>query len=435
MKLNLILSVALVTMLVTNCKKNDYFPAGKKYPSDVANAWMQLHIKLTKSTAGYNSVVSDRSFGYAGITLYESVFPGIPGGMSLLSQIGETPLTPAKNREDYYWPASLNAAMAYITKQFFENTSVANMVTIDSLENAYKTKFQIEGDANKIQNGEDYGLQVATAIFEWSKTDGAHQAYKYIVDPSYVPPVGAGLWIPTPTAFGPAVHPHWGDNRSFIANSASLTQPGPPIAYSESVKSPFYEMVNELYTTSLSLTHEDSTVAKIWGDQPGNLNVPAHATNILTQLIVLNKMDMYEAAAAYALHGIAMNDASISPFKTKYTYNLLRPISYIRNVMQHTSWNSVLPTPPHPEYSAAHAVVSGASAKVLEKIFGKNYRFTDHSYDDSYGARSFNSFEDYAAEAGHSRLLAGIHYGPSIAIGSAQGEKIGELVNKIKIKH
>ncbi|MDQ2720227.1 MAG: vanadium-dependent haloperoxidase [Bacteroidota bacterium] len=194
-------------------------------------------------------------------------------------------------------------------------------------------------------------------------------------------------------------------------------------------------MVNELYTISLSLTHEDSTVAKIWGDQPGNLNVPAHATNILTQLIVLNKMDLYSAAAAYALHGIAMNDASISTFKTKYTYNLLRPITYIRNVMQHSTWNSVLPTPPHPEYSAAHAVVSGASAAVLENIFGRNYKFTDYSYESSYGTRSFNSFQDYANEAGHSRLLAGIHYGPSIAAGLIQGKKIGEMVNRLKVKN
>lgn len=193
-------------------------------------------------------------------------------------------------------------------------------------------------------------------------------------------------------------------------------------------------MVNELYTISLSLTHEDSTVAKIWGDQPGNLNVPAHATNILTQLIVLNKLDLYSAAAAYALHGIAMNDAAISTFKTKYTYNFPRPITYIRKVMLKSDWNSVLTTPPHPEYSAAHAVVSAASATVLENIFGKNYKFTDHSYDGSYGARSFNSFADYAAEAGHSRLLAGIHYGPSIATGLIQGKKIGEMVNKLKVK-
>lgn len=435
MKLKLILSLGIITMLMSNCRKHDHVPEIKKYPSDVANAWMQLQIKLTRSTPGYNSVVSDRSFGYAGITLYESIYPGIPGGLSLLSQIGGTSVVPAKSQDAYFWPASLNAAMAFITKQFFESTSAANMVTIDSLENAYTTQFQSEADANKINDAKAYGLQVANSIFEWSKTDGGHQAYKNIVDASYVPPTGPGLWIPTPPAFAPPVHPHWGSNRSFIANSASLTQPGPPLPYSEDSKSPFYEMVSELYTISLSLTHEDSTIAKFWGDQPGNLNVPAHATNILTQLIVLNKTDLYEAATAYALHGIAMNDASISVFKTKYTYNLIRPISYIRNVMQHATWNSVLPTPPHPEYSAAHAVVSAASATVLERIFGMNYKFTDHSYDDTYGTRSFNSFEDYAAEAGHSRLLAGIHYGPSITTGLTQGKKIGAMVNNLKVRN
>lgn len=100
--------------------------------------------------------------------------------------------------------------------------------------------------------------------------------------------------------------------------------------------------------------------------------------------------------------------------------------------MQKPGWNSVIPTPPHPEYSAAHAVVSSASATVLEGIFGNHYNFVDHTYDDIYGARSFNSFEDYAKESGRSRLLAGIHYAPSIATGLVQGKQIGTMVNKLR---
>ena len=193
-------------------------------------------------------------------------------------------------------------------------------------------------------------------------------------------------------------------------------------------------MVNELYTLSLTLTHEDSIIIRFWGDQPGNLNVPAHATNILTQLIKVNKKDLYTAALCYALHGIALNDAAISTMKTKYRYNLIRPITYIRTVMQKTNWNSFLTTPPHPEYSAAHAVVSAASAMVLENLFGARYSFTDHTYDNVYGPRSFNSFEDYAIEAGRSRLLGGLHYSPSITVGLMQGKQIGEMVNKLHVK-
>ena len=55
-------------------------------------------------------------------------------------------------------------------------------------------------------------------------------------------------------------------------------------------------MVNELYITSLSLSHEDFIIAKFWGDQPGNLNVPEHAANILAQLIVKNDLGLGEAA-------------------------------------------------------------------------------------------------------------------------------------------
>jgi hypothetical protein len=242
------------------------------------------------------------------------------------------------------------------------------------------------------------------------------------------------MWIPTPTKFAPPALPHWGDNRSFIPNIASVTQPGPPTAYSEEPKSAFYQMVDDLYQKSLTLTHEDSLTAKFWGDIPGNFNALSHATNILTQLIVLNKLDLGAAAIAYAKHGIAISDASISVFKTKYTYNLLRPISYIRNVMGHTTWNTVIPTPSHPEYSPAHAVASAASALVMDEIFGYNYSFTDHSYDATWGPRTFNSFEDYANEAAHSRFLAGIHFMPSLEAGIIQGTKIGKMVNKLRFK-
>ena len=429
------LFAAVVISLATfvGCKKNnDDHPA--KYPADVANAWMQMQIRLTRTTTGYNSIVSNRSFGYAGVALYESVSPAIPGASSLLSQIGGTAIVQDKNTKKYYWPASVNAAMASISRQFFESTSEANLLAIDSLENAYKTRFMSETEAGNITDAENYGKKVASAIFDWSKTDGADQAYKHVIDPAYIPPVGPGLWIPTPPAFAPPILPRWGSNRPFIANSPTISQPAPPTAYSPEPSSPFYQMVNELYTVSLTLSHEDSIIAKFWGDQPGNLNVPAHATNILTQLIVLTNKDLFEAAAAYALHGIALNDASISVMKTKYANNLVRPISYIRNVMLKTTWSTVIPTPPHPEYSAAHAVVSAASATVLGKVFGTLYKFTDHTYDVLYGARTYNSFDDYAKEAGRSRLLAGIHYSPSIAIGLKQGNQIGELVNKLQVK-
>ncbi|MEJ0106921.1 MAG: hypothetical protein WDO19_32195 [Bacteroidota bacterium] len=96
MKLKLLLAVAIPCVLFFQCRKGDHPFIDKNYPADVANAWMQMQIRLVGSTAGYNSIVSDRSFGYAGIAIFESIRPVIPGSSSLLAQIGGTALTPGK---------------------------------------------------------------------------------------------------------------------------------------------------------------------------------------------------------------------------------------------------------------------------------------------------------------------------------------------------
>jgi hypothetical protein len=69
MKLKFILPVTIFITTVCSCKKSDLPSPARKYPADVAIAWMQMQIKLTRTTTGYNSVVSDRSFAYAGITM------------------------------------------------------------------------------------------------------------------------------------------------------------------------------------------------------------------------------------------------------------------------------------------------------------------------------------------------------------------------------
>src|SRR4051794_7469940 len=107
MKLKLTLPIALVFLAFYSCQKHDVPGLGGKYSADVANDWMQMQIRLTRSTTGYNSVVSDRSFGYAGITLYEAVAPGVQGYQRLLPQIGGQAIAPDKSPDQYYWPASV----------------------------------------------------------------------------------------------------------------------------------------------------------------------------------------------------------------------------------------------------------------------------------------------------------------------------------------
>jgi membrane-associated phospholipid phosphatase len=132
-----------------------------------------------------------------------------------------------------------------------------------------------------------------------------------------------------------------------------------------------------------------------------------------------------DAALAYALTGTAINDALISCFKAKYRYNLVRPITYIREVMGYSNWNTYIGTPAHPEYSSAHSSLSAAAADVLTRLFGNSGTFTDHTYDYlGLAARTYSSFAAIGEEAGYSRVYGGIHYLQSVVVGFEQGRKV-----------
>jgi hypothetical protein len=426
--------------LLFSCEKIPHVPPNgdgpggnpkKTYPADVAIKWINLQQKLIKSTAGFDPIVAGRSFAYSGVTLYESVLKGMPSGKSIVSPRIGLNINEVPHGQVIFWPASANAAMAEILKSIFSTTSTANKLTIDSLEAALNASFQAETTSEIINQSTEYGRTIAHHIFEWSKTDGGHEAYLKATDDTYVPPTGPGAWIPTPPAFSQPVRPYWGDNRSFVPEIATLTMPIAPPAYSESGDSEFYKMSNEVYTISQTLSDDDILIVKHWADLPGNYGTPAHYTNIATQLIEKNKLNLGQAAIAYAKHGIAINEALICVFKAKYIYNLIRPISYINAVLGHDSWTTVVGNPPHPEYPSAHAVIGGASYVILETIFGKNHSFVDRTHENLYGSHSYKNLKAYAEEASHSRVLGGIHYKFSAQVGLIQGEKVGNLVDKI----
>ena len=429
------LIILICIIFYTGCEDHIHFPKAKQYPADVAIEWINLQQKLVKKTSGFSPGVTGRSFAYTGVTLYESIVPGMPGYRSIMPYVAGPQINPPVEGHRLYWPASANAALADITRLLFPTTSAANKVTIDSLETAFTEMFEPHANPDALQASAEFGKHVAATLFEWSKSDGGHEGY--LPQPNtYVPPAGPGLWTPTPPAFAPAAVPTQGNHRSFVPGMAEATQPSvfPLPAYSTDPASPFFAMVNEIYTLSQALTPADITTVRHWADIAGNYNGTAHLTNIATTLIVAKGLKLDEAAVVYAKHGIALRDATISCFKTKYHYNVIRPISYIRNVMGFTSWNAVIATPAHPEFSSAHAVIGKASSVVLESFFGKRCSVVDRTHEPLYGARTYATLADYAAEGAWSRVLAGIHYHPTADDGLIQGGKVGEMVNSLPFK-
>ncbi|MEO6313554.1 MAG: vanadium-dependent haloperoxidase [Chitinophagaceae bacterium] len=438
MKKNLFIVIALLFatfVFSVGCNKNDsnentVSNDAEKYSADVATDWFTLETEFTKSTPGFGPGISGRAFAYSGLALYEAVVTGMPGYQPIYAQLSGKQIV-VGDKSVYYWPACANAALAASAKKFFAATTAENLAKIDKLEADKLSGFQGKATPESITLSVAFGKMVGDSIFSWSASDGGLPPF-----PVYIPvqPVTPGLWEPTPPAFAPGVTPNLGDVRTFVTGIANELMPPAPTAYSEDPASDFYKMVKYVYDTSTRASASDIALVNTWGDNPGNYNGHTHLTKVLTQLIIAEKFDLAKAAAAYAQHGMAINDATIACFKAKYKYKLVRPVTYVRKVMGLSAWNTIIPTPPHPEYPAAHAAISGASATILRYYFGDHYAFTDHVHESLYGAKSYASIDEYEAGSGWSRVLGGLHYVPSVNAGLVQGRATGNKVLALHFK-
>src|SRR5687767_12592256 len=138
--------------------------------------------------------------------------------------------------------------------------------------------------------------------------------------------------------------------------------------------------------------------------------------------------DIMRSSEAYVRTAMAVADGFISSWDEKFRSIYIRPETAINAYLDET-WQPLLQTPPFPEYTSGHSVISNAAATVLTDQFGDGFAFTD-STELEYGlpVRSFPSFEAAAAEAAISRLYGGIHYRRAIEQGVVQGRKVGDLV-------
>jgi hypothetical protein len=139
---------------------------------------------------------------------------------------------------------------------------------------------------------------------------------------------------------------------------------------------------------------------------------------------------MTEAAEAYVKVSIGLIEGFISCWDEKYRSKLIRPETYINQYIDE-NWVPLLQTPPFPEYTSGHSVISASAATILTDLFGDNYSFAD-STEVEFGmpVRNFTSFYHASDEAAVSRMYGGIHYTPACEVGKIQGRNIGQLINQ-----
>ncbi len=285
---------------------------------------------------------------------------------------------------------------------------------------------------------------VAGEIVAYAKTDGYGKLSAKL---RYTPLKGDGYWYPTPPAYMEAVEPNWKTIRPMLIDSCNQFPPAIPITFSKESNSVFYKMAKEVYDISKALTADQLQIASFWDCNPfvvatsGHMSLGfkkispgGHWMNIASIASKKAGLDFDQSILLHTILSATIMDAFISCWDEKYRSNRIRPETYINKYVD-INWLPILQTPPFPEYTSGHSVISTASAEVLSYMLGDRFSYIDNTEDMfEIPARTFSSFREAADEAAISRLYGGIHYRDAIINGQRQGKAVGEkIVEKIKM--
>ncbi|HUQ66887.1 MAG TPA: vanadium-dependent haloperoxidase [Flavitalea sp.] len=257
----------------------------------------------------------------------------------------------------------------------------------------------------------------------------------------FTPKTGDAYWQPTAPGFMAPVEPYWYTLRTFILDSCTQFTGGAPDNYDTSTSSGFYKQMKEVYDIKNNLTKEQADIAMFWDCNPFALQQVGHLEFGIKKIspgghwmeitgiaCKKQKLNLGKTVYAHAIVSLGMCDAFISCWNNKYKFNRVRPVTAIKKLIDR-EWSPLLQTPPFPEYTSGHSVISTASATILTHLFGDHFAFTDDS-EKEFGlpVRKFSSFKDACREAAISRLYGGIHFRDAIDNGVKEGEQIGNFV-------
>ncbi len=383
---------------------------------------------------GFTPPVISRLFAYSNIAAYEAAIAGV-GDSSFISyqrQLKELNAIPQLGKKNYIPEIGVVRAFCRTAVSFTYRDYM-----IDSIERLLLDTLATYYSKEEMESSVAFGDSVANAIVKWSNGDYYGETRKM---PFYVLKKQEWSWEPTPAQFMEAVEPYWGYIRPFIMDTSSQfrAQPHPP--FSKEKNSVFYDEAMKVYDAKGKLMMNDTSAAAFWDCNPfvlvreghvsyykRQISPGAHWMGIAQIACKQKKLGLQQSCEIYSRTAIALADAFLSCWETKYYYDLIRPVTYINRYIDH-EWNPLLETPPFPEYTSGHSVISRAAAVTLTDYFGENFSYVD-SVEIPFGKapRSFQSFLEASDEAAISRLFGGIHYMFGIEQGKIQGESVGKL--------
>ncbi len=385
----------------------------------------------------FSPPVASRNYLYPCVAAYEVLVQDYPDYKSLQGQIRELSKVPQKEAgQEYCLPLAATQAFMITGKALIFSEDV-----MEEFEEKIKAEFMAMNMPQEVfDRSLAYGNAVSKHILDWADKDMYKQTRTY---PKYAIPEDLTKWTPTPPDYMDAIEPHWNKIRPMILDSAAQFTPPPPTPYNMDKDSKFYAELMEVYKAVKDAGKEELEIASFWDCNPfvshhtghvmyatKKITPGGHWMNIASVAAKKTDADMMKTMHTYTMTAIALFDGFIACWDEKYRSKLVRPETVINRQLDE-EWKPALQTPPFPEHTSGHSVISSAAAVALTEIYGDNFAFTD-STEVEYGlpARSFTSFIQASEEAAVSRLYGGIHYRPAIDYGVDQGRAVGELLKK-----
>lgn len=264
------------------------------------------------------------------------------------------------------------------------------------------------------------GKTVAERMLAWRANDN------FAAKAEDKPGTGVGTWQRTPPGHAPGVLPQMGGVTLFALKSVDqfVAKGRPALASSEFARD--LDEVKRLGGRHSTERTADQTAAAIFwaGNEIPPLNAVARAMSLA------RKLSIHENARLFALTHMAAADAFIVAFRIKYQENAWRPITAIRagygSVAPDPNWESLLITPPHPDYPSAHCIAAGAIAQVLRDVFGSDEVRFSHVFPPGLGMmRSYTNLSQIEKEMEDARVFAGIHFRRTNEHSTELGRQVG----------